>query len=105
MLGATRPERARGLPDEDPPTWVLSMPQRDLKLAGVAMMAIAALCTFAGAGIGWYLGSVAAGGFAGALVGVPVSLVVVWRLYVKPFSKAFAERDYSHLSPKLDDDE
>ena len=81
------------------------MPQRDLKLAGVAMMAIAALCTLAGCGIGWLLGSVAAGGFVGALVGVPVSLVVVWRAYVKPFSKAFAERDYSHLSPKLDDDE
>ena len=81
------------------------MPQRDLKLAGVAMMAIVAICTFAGVGIGWLLGSVATGGFVGALAGVPVSLAVVWRLYVKPFAKDFAERDYSHLSPKLDDDE
>jgi hypothetical protein len=104
MLGATRPERARGLPVEDPPTGC-QMPQRNLQLAGVAMMAIVAFCTLAGVGIGWLLGSVATGGFVGALVGFPVSLVVVWRVYVKPFSKAFAERDYSHLSPKLDDDE
>lgn len=69
------------------------------------MMAVAALCTLAGLGIGSLLGSLEAGGFIGALVGVPVSLLVLWRLYLKPFGEASAQRDYSHLSPKLGDDD
>lgn len=81
-----------------------ALPTRDLKLAGVTMMAVVTCCTFAGLGVGHLLGSTSAGGFVGALVGVPVSLFVAWKLYVKPFSTAFAERDYSHLTPKYDDD-
>jgi hypothetical protein len=77
---------------------------RDLKLAGVAMMAVVACCTLAGLGAGWLLGSATIGGFVGALVGFPVSLAVVWRWYVKPFSDDFAARDFSHLSPRLDDE-
>jgi hypothetical protein len=82
-----------------------ALPTHDLKLTGVAMMAVAASCTLVGVGVGSLVDATAGGGFVGALIGVPTSLFVGWRYFVKPYSEASAARDFSHLSPKLDDDE
>lgn len=82
-----------------------TVPQRDLRYLGVALMAIVAAFAIAGVGVGALLGSAKVGGFLGALVGVPVATVIVWRTFVRPFRDEFNARDYSHLSPKLGDDD
>lgn len=82
-----------------------TVPQRDLRYLGVALMAIVAAFAIAGVGVGALLGSTKVGGFLGALIGVPVASVVTWRVFVKPFRDDFNSRDYSHLAPKLGDDD
>jgi hypothetical protein len=81
-----------------------ALPPSNLRLAGVTIMLVATLCTLAGVGIGHLAGSTAVGGFAGAIISVPVAGLVMYRLLVKPFQEESAKRDYSHLSQRVDDD-
>ena len=67
-------------------------------------MLVASVCTLAGAGVGHLAGSVAAGGFIGALASIPVAMLVTYRVILRPFREESLKRDYSHLTPQVDDD-
>ena len=81
-----------------------TLPPSNLRLAGLTIMLVATLCTLVGVGFGHVAGNAALGGFLGALAGVPISMLTMYHLIVKPFRVESAKRDYSHLTPQVHDD-
>lgn len=68
------------------------------------MAAIVGGCGALGYWIGSMAGSIVLGAFGGALLGVPLATIVVHQTYWKAFREASKDADYSHLTPKVDDD-
>lgn len=81
------------------------MPTSNLQLLGATLIAIVVACTAVGAGLGWLLGNATIGAFLGALGSVPLVALAVWRLVIRPFSEESRQRDYSNLTPLVDDDD
>jgi len=73
--------------------------------AGFVLVGVSAVIALVGYFIGDALGSAVFGVLVGALVGIVVGFVVVYRVYVKPQRTSMESHDYSHLQPKLGDDE
>lgn len=54
--------------------------------------------------IGWFVADIA-GLLVGMAIGFVLGFVAIYRVYFKPLREASLQRDYSHLEPKLDDDD
>jgi hypothetical protein len=56
-------------------------PAASAALAGMYLCSVLLLCVGIGLGVGWLLGSPAAGGFVGGAIGVPTALLLVYLRY------------------------
>jgi hypothetical protein len=50
-------------------------------MAGIELLAALLVCVGSGLGIGWLMGSPAAGAVVGAVIGIPLSFYLVYRTY------------------------
>lgn len=73
--------------------------------AGFMLILVSAACTAAGIAVGHVVGSSVLGGFAGGALGIVAGFLAVWRIYVVPMREASLAKDYSHLTPRMDEDE
>lgn len=73
--------------------------------AGLVLIAVLVGCIALGIAAGAALGSTVAGGFVGGVLGVFVAFRTVYVVHVRPLRERMERTDYSHLEPKLEDDD
>jgi hypothetical protein len=67
------------------PSAIADRPSFDPMSAGGMLLGVLVLCVGIGAAVGWALGSVGIGIAIGAVVGIPASILAVYRAYREAF--------------------